>query len=138
MLANDFILSPSLSLCLWELSQSIDKGLHHLNVQSSTCHREVKWNFFRSCIYNFSFQSYGGCDYHSHKERKDSLEGSLDWVLFAAELEFRKILVPRLSQNSSNGGIECAGKSKQLYFLCDQLLGALIYLNFIILILICF
>ena len=29
----------------------------------------------------------------SHKKRKDSLEGSLDRVLFAAELEFPKILV---------------------------------------------
>ena len=32
--------------------------------------------------------------HHSHKKRKDSLEGSLDRVLFAAELEFPKILVP--------------------------------------------
>ena len=29
---------------------------------------------------------------HSHKKRKDSLEGSLGQVLFAAELEFPKIL----------------------------------------------
>ena len=35
----------------------------------------------------------------SHKKRKDSLEGSLDRVLFAAELEFPKILVPRLHQH---------------------------------------
>ena len=77
----------------------------------------------------------------SHEKRKDSMERSLDWVLFSAELEFPKILVPRLPQNTSDGNIECAGKSKQLYscfFTCDQLLGALIYLNFIILILICF
>ena len=59
-------------------------------------------------------------------------------VLFAAELEFPKILVPRLTQNSSNVNTECARKSKQLYSLCDQLLGALIYPHFIILILICF
>ena len=59
---------------------------------------------------------------HSHKKRKDSLEGSLDRVLFAAELDFPKILVPRLPQNSSNVSIECAVKSKQLYSLCDQLL----------------
>ena len=39
---------------------------------------------------------------HSHEKRKDSLEGSLDRVLFAAELEFPKILVPRLRQNTSN------------------------------------
>ena len=75
---------------------------------------------------------------HSHKKRKDSLEGSLDRVLSAVELEFPETLVPRLPQNSSNVNIECAGKSKQLYSLCDQFLGALMYLHFIILILICF
>ena len=72
---------------------------------------------------------------HSRKEWKDSLEGSLDRVLFAAKLDFPKILVPRLPQNSSNINTECAGKSKQLYSLHDQLLGALIYLHLIILIL---
>ena len=54
--------------------------------------------------------------YHSHKKRKDSL----DRVLFAAELEFPKILVPRLPQHTSDVNIECAGKSvwsKQLYYL---------------------
>ena len=51
----------------------------------------------------------------SHEKRKDSMERSLDWVLFSAELEFPKILVPRLPQNTSDGNIECAGKSKQLY-----------------------
>ena len=61
---------------------------------------------------------------HIHKKRKDSLEGGLDRVLFVAELEFWKILVPRLPQNSSNVNIECVRKSKQLYSLCDQLLGA--------------
>ena len=41
---------------------------------------------------------------HSHKKRKDRdcLEDSLGRVLFAAELEFQKILVPRVPQNSSN------------------------------------
>ena len=34
---------------------------------------------------------------HSHMNRKDSLEGSLDRVLLVAELEFPKILVLRLS-----------------------------------------
>ena len=56
----------------------------------------------------------------SHKKRKHSLEGSLDRVLFAAEFEFPKILVPRLPQHTSNVNIECAGKSewsKQLYSL---------------------
>ena len=57
---------------------------------------------------------------HTHKKQKDNLEGSLDQVLFAAELEFSKILVPRLSQHTSNVNTECAGKSewsKQLYSL---------------------
>ena len=49
---------------------------------------------------------------HSHKKRKDSLEGSLDRVLLAAELEFPKILAPRLSQNTSDVNIEWAGKSE--------------------------
>ena len=57
---------------------------------------------------------------HSHKKRTDSLEGSLDRVLFAAELEFPKILVPRLHQHTSNVNMECVGKSrwsKKLYSL---------------------
>ena len=49
---------------------------------------------------------------HSHKKRKDSLEGSLDQVLLGAELEFPKILVPRLPQNTSNVSIECGEKSE--------------------------
>ena len=53
---------------------------------------------------------------HSHKKRKDSLEGSLDRVLFAAELKFPKILVPRLPQNTSNVNIESAGKLKKAVF----------------------
>ena len=60
--------------------------------------------------------------FHSYENRNDSLEGSLDRVLFVAELEFPKILVPRLSQNSFNVNIGCPG----------------IYLHFIILTLICF
>ena len=78
---------------------------------------------------------------HSHKKRKDSLEGSLHRVLLAAELEFPKILVPRLPQHTSDVNTECAGKSewsKQLFLTCDQLFEALIHLSFIILILICF
>ena len=54
---------------------------------------------------------------HSHKKRKDSLEGSLDRVLLAAELELPKILVPKLSQHTSDVNTEQAGKSKQLYSL---------------------
>ena len=49
---------------------------------------------------------------HSHKKRKDSLRASLDWVLFAAEIEFSKILVPRLSQHTSNANTEYDGKSQ--------------------------
>ena len=86
---------------------------------------------------------------HSHKKRKDSPEGSLDRVLFAAELEFPKILVFKLPQNSSNVNNECSGRSKHLYsiFLGSLtgftthtfvILGVLIYLHSIILILICF
>ena len=37
---------------------------------------------------------------HSHTKRKDSLEGNLDRVLSAAELDFPKIVVPMLPQNS--------------------------------------
>ena len=33
---------------------------------------------------------------HGHKKRKDSLEGCLVRVLFSAELEFLKMIVPRL------------------------------------------
>ena len=73
----------------------------------------------------------------SHRKTKDSLEGSLERVLFAAELEFPKIIVPRLTQNTSNINIECVGKSKQLYSLCDQLLVPLISIHLIVLILIC-
>ena len=73
---------------------------------------------------------------YSHKNRKDCLEGSLEGVLFAAELEFPEIPVPRLPQNTSNVNIERAGKSKQLYSFCDQLLITLIHIHFIVLILI--
>ena len=58
--------------------------------------------------------------YHSFRKRKDSLEGSLDRVLLAAEIEFMKLLVPRLPQHTSNVNTKCAGKSewsKQLYSL---------------------
>ena len=76
---------------------------------------------------------------HSHKKQKDSLDGSLDRVLFVAELEFPKILVPKLPQHTSDVNIECARKVKTtLLFTHDQLLRALIHFNFIILILIYF
>ena len=74
----------------------------------------------------------------SHKKQKYSLEGSLVGVLFAAEHEFPKILVPRQPQNVPNVNIKSARKAKQLYYFCDQLLGALIYLHFVVLIIIYF
>ena len=49
---------------------------------------------------------------HSHEKRKDSLEGSLDQVLFAGELKFPKILVPRLPQHTSNVNIENVPESR--------------------------
>ena len=49
---------------------------------------------------------------HSHKKRKDSLEGSLDRVLPVAELEFPKILVSMLPQHTSNVNNEYARKSE--------------------------
>ena len=69
---------------------------------------------------------------HSHKKPKDGLEGGLYRVMSAAKLEFPKILVPSLPQNTSNVNINCVGKSKSLYSLCDEPLGALI--TFILLI----
>ena len=54
------------------------------------------------------FKAHEFCCFHSHKKREDSLEGTLDRELFAAELEFPKILVPRLPQNTSNVNNECA------------------------------
>ena len=48
----------------------------------------------------------------NHQKRKHSLEGSMDRVLFAAGLEFHKILVPRLPQHTSNVNTECARKSE--------------------------
>ena len=59
----------------------------------------------------------------------------MDRALLAAELEFSTILVPRLIQNTSNVNTDCARKSKQLYSLRNQLLGALINLHSIVLIL---
>ena len=60
----------------------------------------------------------------------DSLEGTLDRVLFVAHT--------RLPQNTSNVNIEYAGKPKELYSLCDQPHGTLIYFYFIVQILIYF
>ena len=55
---------------------------------------------------------------HGHKKRKGSLEVCLVQVVFAAELEVLKILVPRLPQNTSNVNIKSTKKPKQQYYLC--------------------
>ena len=47
----------------------------------------------------------------SHQNQRDNLEGSLVLVLFVAELDFPKTLVPRLPQDTSNVNIESSGKS---------------------------
>ena len=75
---------------------------------------------------------------HSHKKQKNSLKSSLVLVLFAAEIDFSKILVLSLPHYTLNVSIESSGKSKTLYDLCEKLLRALIYLHFIILVLTCF
>ena len=56
-------------------------------------------------------------DHSRKKKRKDSPKGSPDRVLFTAQLEFSKILVPRLPQITSNVNIKCEGNPKQLYSL---------------------
>ena len=66
------------------------------------------WRCYSLCFYISMFYLIVS----SHKKRKNSLEGRLDRVLFVAELEFPKILVPRLPQNTSNVNTECAGCSK--------------------------
>ena len=104
----------------------------------SSCLSYEKNKENKDCGHTSDFQACYISFEHSHKKRVDNLEGSLARVLFAAELEFPKTLVPRLPQNTSNVNIESSEKSKQLYYLCDQLIGALIYLHFIVLMLICF
>ena len=106
----------------------------YLRIQSKykkirTRNNSVSGNVSRSDIYIYIY-------IYVYK-RKNSLEGSLERVLFAAEPELPKMLVPGLPQISSNVNI-CARKLKQLCSECDQLHGALIYPHFIGLILICF
>ena len=72
----------------------------------------------------------------SDKKQKDSLEGILDGSLFASELEFPKILVPRLPKKTPHVNTEYARKLKQLFFYVISLLDHQC-LYFIALILIC-
>ena len=66
---------------------------------------------------------------HSHKKQKDSPESSIIYVW---------TWVPQDTSTQAKVKIESAGKSKQLYSLCDQFFRALICLHLIFLILICF
>ena len=50
------------------------------------------------------------------KERKESLECRLNRALFVAELEFLKILLTRLPQNTLNVNVKCVGKQKKSIF----------------------
>ena len=75
-------------------------------------------NYMNQKILIMKLPNFFSCN-HSHKKRNDSLEGSLDRVLFVAELEFLKILIPRLPQHTSNVNIECAGKSEWSQQLCS-------------------
>ena len=108
--------------------------LQHVDMILKYCRvilREIKLSYFSKAEFRRSV-NYD----HNHKRWKNSLESYLDLVLFANELEFLKILVPRLSQDSWNVNIECVGKSTQRYFLYDQPPAAPIYCYFIDLILI--
>ena len=49
---------------------------------------------------------------HSKNKWNDSIEGSLDRVLFEGDPGFPKSLMPRIPQNTSNINTECAGKPK--------------------------
>ena len=75
---------------------------------------------------------------HSHKKRKDSLEGSLDRVWFAAELEFPKPGYLSIHQIKHSICRKARMVKTTVLFIWDRLLTALIHLNFIILILIRF
>ena len=73
---------------------------------------------------------------HGHKYTEYEICLSIMMVLYTKQ-HLNKIW-SSIHENISNVNIECAGKSKQLYSLCDKLPGALIYLHFIILILMWF
>ena len=49
---------------------------------------------------------------HSHKKQKDTLKSSLVRVLFAAAIDFAKILILMLPQNTSNVTLKVAGNQK--------------------------
>ena len=59
--------------------------------------------------------------YRSHKKREESLEGGLDRILFAAELEFLKIMVPKLTQDTTNVNNDCAGKLRPIRSVISRL-----------------
>ena len=82
-----------------------------LVIEIKRLNKKSQLNFKNYDVTDWTVNNYN----HIHK---DSLEGSLVRVVFAAELVFHKILVPRLPQNTSNVNIEITGKSKQWYYLC--------------------
>ena len=65
----------------------------------------TNFKVIKSISYVFHFYEY------SHHNQRDNMEGSLLLVLFVAELDFPKILVPRLPHDTSNVNIESSGKS---------------------------
>ena len=79
---------------MWNLWKTVTFEIHETNkskfldmFEENKKKNQNIWNLFSSK--------------HSYKKQKDSLEGSLDRVLFATELEFPKILVPRLPQHTN-------------------------------------
>ena len=108
------------------------------NNKNKVSYKYEKKDTQKNFLYNVIFSP----NQYSHKKRKDSVEGSLDGVLFLAELEFSKIMVPSLPQHTSNVNNEWARKSewsKQLYYLyVNSFLEHWHTFNFLILILICF
>ena len=104
---------------IWKVSKDIWgyhwKSFVHSNQEYSWIHSSTINPFTEALMKEITYAFN-----HSHKKQKDSLEGSLDQVLFEAELEFSKIKVPRPAQHTSNVNTECARKSewsKQLYSL---------------------
>ena len=120
---NNIVLSFNFTLCYANIkpSKNFVRGLHFLISQLrelktpqlflvfiSRTHYLSTIMFLADNVKNSYFSPCCTPWNHSHKKRKDSLEGSLDRVLFAAELEFPKLLVPRLLQHTSNVNTECA------------------------------
>ena len=108
---NIYILKSNCLLLSFLIQIITESTLH----TSSHCVLTISFNRFITFI-----KWSKNCNSHNHNKQKDLLEGSLDQVLIPAELDFSKILVPRLFQHTSNVNIEIARKSewlKQMYSL---------------------